>query len=256
MPRNGSGVYSLPAGTIVANGQALDESQHNPAMLDIAAEFNAARPIVAGGTGATSASGARTALGLAIGSDVQAHDATLTSLAALGTAADKFAYTTGVDTWAEAAITAQGRALLDDADATAQRATLGLGAAATAGFLDEDNFASDSATAAPSQQSTKAYVDAALSHTLGVGQTWQDLTASRAVNTSYQNTTGKPIEVKISTSGTSGNNYLYVSVDGAAWLIVSGSGSASALISTNGAVVPNNHYYKYTGAIDRWMELR
>lgn len=32
----------------------------------------------------------------------------------------------------------------------------------TANLLDEDNFASDSATAAPSQQSTKAYVDAAL----------------------------------------------------------------------------------------------
>jgi len=39
-------------------------------------------------------------------------DATLTSLAALGTAADKIAYTTGVDTWAEAAITAIGRLAL------------------------------------------------------------------------------------------------------------------------------------------------
>lgn len=55
----------------------------------------------------------------------QPLDATLTSLSALGTAADKMAYTTGVDTWAEAAITAAGRALLDDADAAAQLATLG-----------------------------------------------------------------------------------------------------------------------------------
>ncbi len=37
--------------------------------------------------------------------DVQAFDATLTSIAALGTAADKLAYTTGLDTWAEATIT-------------------------------------------------------------------------------------------------------------------------------------------------------
>ncbi|MCG8522318.1 MAG: hypothetical protein MI744_08975, partial [Pseudomonadales bacterium] len=42
----------------------------------------------------------------------QGLDATLTSLAALGTAADRYAYTTGVDTWAEGTITAAGRALL------------------------------------------------------------------------------------------------------------------------------------------------
>jgi hypothetical protein len=70
-------------------------------------------------------------LGLAIGTNVQAYDATLQSLAALGTAADKYAYTTGVDTWAEGAITAAGRAILDDADAAAQRTTLGLGTMAT-----------------------------------------------------------------------------------------------------------------------------
>ena len=55
----------------------------------------------------------------------QASDATLTSIAALGTAADKLAYTTGIDTWAEAAITAFGRSLIDDANAAAARGTLG-----------------------------------------------------------------------------------------------------------------------------------
>jgi hypothetical protein len=56
----------------------------------------------------------------------QDADATLAALAALGTAADRIAYTTGVDAWAETAITAAGRAILDDADASAQRTTLGL----------------------------------------------------------------------------------------------------------------------------------
>lgn len=84
-----------------------------------------------GGTGASDAATARVNLGLAIGANVQAYDVTLQSLAALGTAADKYAYTTGVDTWAEGTITAAGRAILDDADAAAQRTTLGLGTMAT-----------------------------------------------------------------------------------------------------------------------------
>jgi hypothetical protein len=46
-------------------------------------------------------------------------------------AAGRFLYSTAVDTWAEGAITAAGRALLDDADAAAQRDTLELGDAAT-----------------------------------------------------------------------------------------------------------------------------
>jgi len=82
--------------------------------------------IADGGTNADTAAGARTNLGLAIGTDVQAFDATLLSLAALGTAADRMAYTTGVDTWAETPITAAGRALIDDASAADQRTTLGL----------------------------------------------------------------------------------------------------------------------------------
>lgn len=58
----------------------------------------------------------------------QALDATLTALAGLATGANKFPYSTGTDTFSQADITAAGRALLDDADATAQVATLGLAA--------------------------------------------------------------------------------------------------------------------------------
>ncbi|MCG8561040.1 MAG: hypothetical protein MI824_14675 [Hyphomicrobiales bacterium] len=68
----------------------------------------------------------RATLGLVIGTDVQAFDATLASLAGLGTAADRFAYTTALDTWTEATITAAGRALLEDASAADQRVTLGV----------------------------------------------------------------------------------------------------------------------------------
>lgn len=59
----------------------------------------------------------------------QASDATLTALAGLATGANKVPYSTGTDTFGQ----------LD--------------------FLDQDNMASNSATAIPSQQSVKAYVD-------------------------------------------------------------------------------------------------
>ena len=84
-----------------------------------------------GGTGSSTASGARTNLGLAIGSDVQQYYAGLESIGSLGTNANQLIYTTASNTYATSSLTTAGRALLDDADATTQRATLGLGSIAT-----------------------------------------------------------------------------------------------------------------------------
>lgn len=107
MARNGSGVYSLPAGSTIANGDLSDASDLNTPLSDIETDLNTPRPIVAGGTGASSASAARTALGLAIGTDVQAYSAGLASWAGVTRAS-------GFDTFAATPSSANLRALLSD----------------------------------------------------------------------------------------------------------------------------------------------
>jgi phage-related tail fiber protein len=63
--------------------------------------------------------------------DAQPLDATLTALAGVTTAADKLIYATGADTFATTDLSTFGRSLIDDADASAARTTLGLGTIAT-----------------------------------------------------------------------------------------------------------------------------
>lgn len=84
-----------------------------------------------GGTGASTAAGARTNLGLVIGTDVQAFDAGLQSISGLTTAADTMIYTTAPDVYTTTALTAFGRSLIDDANAAAARTTLGITATST-----------------------------------------------------------------------------------------------------------------------------
>jgi len=67
----------------------------------------------------------------------QPLDDGLTSIAGLTTSGDELLYTTASDTYATATITAAGRALIDDADAAAQRTTLGLATVASSGAYSD-----------------------------------------------------------------------------------------------------------------------
>jgi hypothetical protein len=69
---------------------------------------------------------ARDNLGVEIGVDVQAYDAGLQSISGLTTAADTMIYTTALDVYATATLTAFARSILDDASEAAFKATVNL----------------------------------------------------------------------------------------------------------------------------------
>jgi hypothetical protein len=83
-----------------------------------------------GGTGANSTSAARAALGLAIGTDVQAYNGSLAAISGLTYAANKLQYWTGAGTAATTDLSVFGRSLIDDADAATARGTIGANNAA------------------------------------------------------------------------------------------------------------------------------
>lgn len=139
MPRS-SGVYSEPAGTKGTPNTTIQSAPYNAFVDDLVAEANGARPITAGGTGSTNATAAREALGLKIGTNIQAYDELLQAIAGLVTVADRLIYTTGADMVALTTLTAFGRSLIDDADAAAGRTTLGLGSISTLNGINDANW--------------------------------------------------------------------------------------------------------------------
>ena len=87
----------------------------------------------------------------------------------------------------------------------------------------------------------------------GDGQTWQDVAASRAVNTVYTNTTGKTIAVNVKIN--SGfNRFLEVNTSGS-FVRVGESSPDSRLEMT--AIVPAGASYKVSiGPFKKWREFR
>lgn len=147
----GLGTAALAAtGDFDAAGAAaavLATSLQKASNLSDLASASSARSNLGLGTAATQASGAFDAAGSAAAAQAasQPVDADLTAIAALSSVANKVPYATGAQAWALADFTAAGRELVNDADAAAQRATLGLGTAAVLNAPASGNAASGEA---------------------------------------------------------------------------------------------------------------
>jgi hypothetical protein len=87
---------------------------------------------------------------------------------------------------------------------------------------------------------------------IGVGQTWQVLTASRAAGTTYTNTTGRPIVVSVNVTL---NGTVELTVGG----VIAARGQYWTNYSTTGqlsAVVPDGLTYSVSAGLVNWYELR
>ena len=171
----------------------------------------------------TNATTARTNLGVAIGTDVQAHDADLDAIAGLTSAADKGIQFTGSGTAGTFDLTTAGKALLDDADASAQRTTLGLGTIAT---QDANNVSVSGGSitglgdpSVSSEAATKNYVDQAVAGLRTRVIAEAATTANISLSTDLENgdtldgvtlVTGDRVLVKDQTDATENGLYLVV----------------------------------------------
>jgi len=95
---------------------------------------------------------------------------------------------------------------------------------------------------------------------LGVGQTWQDLTASRALSTNYTNNTSRPIYVSVRSNRTGGGLGITMVIDG--FTVYSDyklAPTTRSFESTAVGIVPIGSVYSVTmdgGSIAGWFELR
>lgn len=177
-----------------------------------------------GGTGATTAAAARTALGLG-------SSATLTA----GTSANNVVQLDGT-----------GKLPAVDGSALTGLST---------GVSYASSVETQAGTLTNKAVTPKGFSDASL----GYGQTWQNLTGSRAASTTYTNTTGKPIMVNVFYAQFSDSVWdIQLTIQG---VVVARDAGGRSGAGTNGGgncsgIVPPGGTYSYTGNITQWNELR
>ena len=100
---------------------------------------------------------------------------------------------------------------------------------------------------------------------IGVGQTWQDVTASRQAGVTYTNSTGRPIKVSVSSdlTGSSLTSGIELYVDGVRVQIHrQGIVTSTQQAQTVSELIPAGSTYRVawlgssSGGVNKWMELR
>lgn len=193
-------------------------------------------PVANGGTGGTTEAGARSSLSAA----ASGANSDITSLSGLTTALSIAQGGTGATTAANA-FTALKQAATDTATGVVELAT--------------------SAEVKTGTDTTRAVTPAGFNAaSLGYGQTWQDVTSSRAAGTTYTNSTGKPIMVSVTSTFLGSDSGLSITVDS----VLVAIGNAYANTSLGGAggvtvIVPAGSTYSVAlshSNLYSWAELR
>lgn len=126
--------------------------------------------------------------------------------------------------------------------------------AAFESFTDDDDL-----TVNPAHLGTRGNVYNSL---LGVGQSWVDVRASRQLDTSYQNTTGKPIMVGLYSLSSGAGSYCEVSTDNSTWVRVGFIRGENDQKLSASFIVPPNDFYRLASTASGasiptgWAELR
>jgi hypothetical protein len=126
---------------------------------------------------------------------------------------------------------------------------------AASGSYANSAFATANTSAASGSYANSAFTKA--NNSLGSGQTWSNLTASRASGTTYTNSTGKPIMVTVCTD--MGTNQRIEANVGGVKIVDMGGSTIYGDMGLNVFIVPNSTTYVVTatyGTIQIWAELR
>lgn len=182
----------------------------------------------------------------------QALDATLTAIAGLNTTAGLLVQT-GTDTFTK-------RTLTGTADQVNVVNPDGVSGNPIVSLVLASRPEAEAGTDTTKPMTALRVEQHMLANAIGWDQTWTDVTGSRAIGTTYQNTTGRPITAILGIY--SSDRDFQVSVDGTTWVKVGKVSPSGSLPCPVSVVIPNTHYYRVSptggaaGTIEHWAELR